>query len=59
MIVKFYSKPKQNAARTAEEGRPMFDDVEMCEYVTNDRNFNPHFLAHEEIVTYDARSAGD
>lgn len=59
MNVRFYSKPKLNKARTAEAGRPIFDDVEMCEVILDDRNFNPHFPAHETTITYDKQAQMD
>jgi hypothetical protein len=31
LLVRFFMKPKQNKAATAEQGRPIFKDVEYCE----------------------------
>lgn len=54
-IVRFYEKPKQNPAKSAEAGRPIFDGVEMVEViVAGDKHFRPHFPAHEVTVTYDS-----
>lgn len=54
-IVRFYVKPKQNTVKSAEAGRPIFDEIEMVEViVAGDKHFRPHFPAHEPTVTYDA-----
>lgn len=53
MQLRFYSKPVQNPVKTAASGRPIFDEIEMCEIMTADKNFQPHFRAHEPTVTYD------
>lgn len=57
--VEFYTKPKQNDLKSAEAGRPIFDEVEMVRVITEDRNFEPHFPAHEPAITYDQRRRTD
>lgn len=59
MQVIFYSKATLNKAKTAEAGRPIYDDVDMVDVRTGDKHFNPHFPAHEPTVTWDARTATD
>ena len=59
----FYTATVQNEAKSKLAGRPIFDEVEMVEIrIAGDRNFNPHFPAHEmhvrqgdEEVTYAMR----
>lgn len=59
----FYMTTEENAAKTKEAGRPIFDEVEMVEIrIAGDRNFNPHFPAHSmwvrengEEITYAMR----
>lgn len=59
----FYRTTVQNDAKSKEAGRPIFDEVEMCDIrLAGDRYFNPHVLAHEmwemhggEVITYAMR----
>lgn len=51
-VPRFYVKTKQNAALSAEAGRPIFEEIEMVAMSAGDRNFEPHFPAHEPTVTY-------
>jgi len=59
----FYTATVQNEAKSKLAGRPIFDEVEMVEIrIAGDRNFNPHFPAHEmhvrqgdEEITYAMR----
>lgn len=59
----FYTTTIQNEAKSKEAGRPIFDEVEMCDIrVAGDRFFNPHVMAHEmferrngEEITYAMR----
>lgn len=60
MFVRFYSKTKQNEAKSIEAGRPIFDEVEMVEVtLPGDRFYQPHFPAHEVAVTWDAEKKTD
>lgn len=53
-IVRFYAKPKLNKVKSAEVGRPIYDEVETVEViVAGDKHFRPHFPAHEPTVTFD------
>lgn len=59
----FYMTTVENKAKSAEAGRPIFDEVEMVEVrLAGDRYYNPHFPAHEmhvrqngEEITYAMR----
>lgn len=59
----FYVTTIENATKSKEAGRPIFDEVEMVEVrIAGDRNYNPHFPAHEmhvrqngEDITYAMR----
>lgn len=59
----FYLDTIKNELKSAEAGRPIFDEVEMVEVrIAGDRNFVPRFPAHsmyvrqgDEIVTYAMR----
>lgn len=60
MHVRFYAKSKQNNARSAAEGRPIFDEVEMADVrIPGDKHFNPHFPAHEPTVSFDRTTMSD
>lgn len=56
-MARFYSAPKQNKIKSAEAGRPIFDEHEMVEInLAGDKQNRPHFPAHEVTVTYDAQT---
>lgn len=47
----FYVATVENTIKSKEAGRPIFDEVEMVEIrMAADRNYNPHFPAHEMHV---------
>lgn len=47
----FYTATVENPQKSKEAGRPIFDEVEMVEVrLAGERNYNPHFPAHEMHV---------
>ena len=58
MQISFFSKPVEDKAASAEAGRPIFKEVEMCK-VWLDRFTESHYPAHEPTVTYVAEESRD